>query len=189
MQGRLFYVIGASGSGKDSLMNYAREKLVGNTRIVFAHRYITRPPELVGENHIYLSEAEFSAKVAQGFFAMQWDSHGLHYGIGKEINLWLAQGFDVVINGSREYLDTALAKEPDIRVALIKTATPVLRERLKKRQRESATEIERRLERATLFNSIVHPNVTILSNDGALEEAGEAFCALLTGHERTHQKN
>jgi ribose 1,5-bisphosphokinase PhnN len=40
-----------------------------------------------------------------------------------------------------------------------------------------------------LFNGIVHPNVTILSNDGALEEAGEAFCALLTGRERTHQKN
>lgn len=170
-------------------MNYAREKLAGHARIVFAHRYITRPPELVGENHIYLSEAEFSAKAAQGFFAMQWDSHGWHYGIGKEINLWLALGFDVVINGSREYLDIALANEPGIRVVLIKTATPVLRERLKQRQRESDAEIERRLERATLFNRIVHPNVTVLSNDGALDEAGEAFCALLTRPEPANQNN
>ncbi len=97
-QGQLFYVIGPSGSGKDTLMQYAREKL-GSAKCVFAHRYITRLPELVGENHIHLSEAEFAAKEKQGFFAMQWDSHGLRYGIGKEINLWLAQGFNVVVNG------------------------------------------------------------------------------------------
>lgn len=189
MQGRLFYVIGPSGSGKDSLMNYAREKLVTHRRIVFAHRYITRPPELAGENHIYFNKTEFVAKEQQGFFAMQWNSHGWYYGIGKEINLWQAQGFDVVINGSREYLDIALAKEPGIRIVLIKTATPVLRERLKKRQRESAAEIELRLKRADLFNRIDHPNVMVLSNDGALDKAGEAFCALLTRHERAKQNN
>ncbi|MCC7134769.1 MAG: phosphonate metabolism protein/1,5-bisphosphokinase (PRPP-forming) PhnN [Nitrosomonas sp.] len=179
MTGRLFYVIGASGAGKDSLMHYAREKLTGRQRIVFTHRYITRPPELVGENHIYLPEAEFSAKQAQGFFAMQWDSHGWRYGIGKEINLWQALDFDVVINGSREYLFDALSQEPGLRVVLIKTSTEVLRERLRKRQRESDAEIERRLQRAVLFNHIEHPNVTVLNNDGTLEQAGETFTQLL----------
>lgn len=180
MTGRLFYVIGASGAGKDSLMQYAREKLTGKQRIVFAHRYITRPPELVGENHIYLPEAEFSAKLKQGFFAMHWDSHGWRYAVGKEINLWLGLDFDVVINGSREYLFSALAKEPGMRVVLIKTTTEVLRERLRKRHRESDAEIELRLYRATLFNSIEHPNVTLLTNDGRLEQAGDMFTKLLS---------
>jgi len=179
-QGRLFYVIGPSGSGKDTLMQYARGKLAAYNKIVFAHRYITRLPELVGENHIHLSEAEFAAKERQGFFAMQWDSHGLRYGIGKEINFWLAQGFNVVINGSREYFTTALEKEPDMRVVLIRTSTDALRERLKKRQRETDDEIERRLERAALFNRIHHPNVTFLDNDGLLDDSGAAFINLLT---------
>jgi len=178
-QGRLFYVIGPSGSGKDTLMQYARAQLSEREKIIFAHRYITRQPELVGENHIYLSEAEFAAKERQGFFAMQWDSHGLRYGIGKEINFWLAQGFNVVINGSREYLPIALKKEPDLGVILIRTSTQVLRERLKNRQRETDSEIESRLERATLFNRICHPNVTLLDNDGRLDESGAAFINLL----------
>ncbi|MDP3331097.1 MAG: phosphonate metabolism protein/1,5-bisphosphokinase (PRPP-forming) PhnN [Methylococcaceae bacterium] len=178
-QGRLFYVIGPSGSGKDTLMQYARAKLSEREKIIFAHRYITRQPELVGENHIYLSEAEFAAKERQGFFSMQWDSHGLRYGIGKEINFWLAQGFNVVINGSREYLPTALKKEPDLGVILIRTSAQVLRVRLKNRQRETDDEIESRLERATLFNRICHPNVAILDNDGSLDDSGAAFINLL----------
>ncbi len=179
-KGRLFYVIGPSGSGKDTLMQYAREKLAACNKIVFAHRYITRLPELVGENHIHLSEAEFSAKERQGFFTMQWDSHGLRYGIGKEINFWLTQGFNVVINGSREYFFTALEKEPDMQVVLIKSSTEVLRKRLMKRRRETDEAIESRLERAVLFNRICHPNVTFIENDGLLEDSGAAFIALLT---------
>ncbi|MDO9214035.1 MAG: phosphonate metabolism protein/1,5-bisphosphokinase (PRPP-forming) PhnN [Methylococcales bacterium] len=185
-QGQLFYVIGPSGSGKDTLMQYARSKLSEREKIIFAHRYITRKPELVGENHIYLSEAEFAAKERQDFFAMQWDSHELRYGIGKEINFWLAQGFNVVINGSREYLPIVLEKEPQIRVILVRTANDVLRERLKNRQRETADEIEKRLERATLFNRINHPNVTLLDNNGSLEESGAAFIALLMQDKNSH---
>ncbi len=51
MKARLIYVMGASGSGKDSLMRYAREKLAKHSNIVFAHRYITRPADAGGENH------------------------------------------------------------------------------------------------------------------------------------------
>lgn len=34
MKARLIYVMGASGSGKDSLMGYAREKLAKHSNIV-----------------------------------------------------------------------------------------------------------------------------------------------------------
>jgi ribose 1,5-bisphosphokinase len=40
---RLFYVIGASGAGKDTLLRYARVRVGGSGGVVFAHRYITRP--------------------------------------------------------------------------------------------------------------------------------------------------
>lgn len=35
-KGRLFYVIGPSGSGKDSLMRYGRERLAAHPGAVFA---------------------------------------------------------------------------------------------------------------------------------------------------------
>ena len=48
--GRLVYVMGPSGSGKDSVINYARDHLAKtrNRRIVIAQSYITRPPEVSG---------------------------------------------------------------------------------------------------------------------------------------------
>jgi len=55
VEGRLFYVIGPFVSSKDSLMRYGRQHLARDPRVVFAHRYITRPVELHGENHIALT--------------------------------------------------------------------------------------------------------------------------------------
>lgn len=100
-EGKLFYVIGPSDSGKDSLLRYARARLGPVSRVVFAHRYITRPVDVNGENHVALTKAEF------GLLAMHWRSHGHRYGIGREIDLWLAKGCQVVVNGSREYLPQA----------------------------------------------------------------------------------
>ena len=82
MPGRLFYVVGASGAGKDTLIAYARNALPVANAVVFAHRYITRPAHVGGENHIALSDAEFSVRETNGLFAMSWESNGLRYGIG-----------------------------------------------------------------------------------------------------------
>lgn len=177
-EGRLFYVIGASGSGKDSLLRYARERLAGDPGVVFAHRYITRPVELHGENHVALAEAEFDARLAAGLFAMHWESHGLSYGIGREINLWLAKGCQVLMNGSREYLEEARRRYPGL-VAVLVTVTPeTLGNRLRARGRETEEQIARRLERARQF---AWPSgcVEIVENDGELAEAGERLVGLL----------
>ncbi len=178
--GKLFYVIGASGSGKDSLMNFARSRLASVGKIIFAHRYITRPPEVQGENHVYLSNEEFKHRKKQGFFFMHWESHGLCYGIGSEINLWLANGYDVVVNGSRAYLSTALEECPETQVILVSTSTEVLRKRLLKRNRETPEEIEKRLHRATLLCNIEHRQLITLNNDADLAQSGAEFIKILT---------
>lgn len=177
-EGRLFYVIGASGSGKDSLMRYARERLAAAPDVLFAHRYITRPVELDGENHVALSESEFEARVAGNLFAMHWDSHGLRYGIGREINLWLAKGCNVVMNGSREYLAEAQRRYPNLVAVLVMVSPDVLAARLRTRGRESEQQIASRLERAGQF---MRPEgrVEIIRNDSDLHEAGEQFVRLL----------
>jgi ribose 1,5-bisphosphokinase len=177
----LFYVIGPSGAGKDSVLSYARRRLGGDTAVAFAHRYITRPPDHGGENHVALSGQEFACRLGKGLFAMHWRSHGLCYGIGIEIDQWLAQGVDVVVNGSRGYLDEARAKYPRLRPLLITAPFPVLCERLAQRGREKSTEITKRLERAGKFCHISHPGLITLDNSGPLHEAAEGFVQLLTG--------
>ena len=172
MSGKLFYVIGASGAGKDSLLRGARGLLAEADGVVFAHRYITRPVELAGENHIALSPEEFQSRLRQGLFAMHWGSHGLHYGIGIEIDDWLSRGLNVVLNGSRAYLPEAARRYPDaLHPVLVRVDPRILRARLEARGRESPEAIEERLAGARAFEGLTHPRLIVLDNSGALEQA------------------
>ena len=177
--GLLYYVIGASGVGKDSLLNYVRP-LLANHPVLIAHRYITRPVELTGENHVQLSDAEFLKRQTYGCFLFTWQSHALHYGIGKEVELWLSQGLNVVINGSRGYLEEATAIWPEIKPVLVTVSLDKLQQRLEARGRENAAQIQERLKRAAEFAELSHPNLITLSNDGELKEGGEKLYTLLT---------
>ncbi|PKO73876.1 MAG: phosphonate metabolism protein/1,5-bisphosphokinase (PRPP-forming) PhnN [Betaproteobacteria bacterium HGW-Betaproteobacteria-17] len=177
-EGKLFYVIGPSGSGKDSLMRYARARLADNPGVVFAHRYITRPVELQGENHIALTETEFDSRLAAGLFAMHWSSHGLRYGIGREIDVWLTKGCNVVMNGSREYLQQAREHYPELAAVWVEVSSEVLKARLQARGRENATQIAARVARAAQFR-LDNGGAYVVRNDGPLEQAGEQLRALI----------
>ncbi len=102
MTGKLIWLMGGSGSGKDSLLAELRQR--EQTQLLVAHRYITRDASAGSENHIALSEREFFTRAGQNLLALSWHANGLYYGVGIEIDLWLHAGFDVVVNGSRPYL-------------------------------------------------------------------------------------
>jgi len=176
--GRLLYVVGPSGAGKDSLLRYARERLDGQRRVVFAHRYITRAADAGGENHVALSEAEFAARIESAAFAMHWRSHGHSYGIGVEIESWLEQGLDVVVSGSREYLAQARLRYPEISMIWIEAAQHALRSRLAERGREDSPAMEARLLRAARFPPCA--DAIVIRNDGTLEQAGERLLEVLS---------
>ena len=179
MSGILLYVIGASGSGKDSLMSYARNHLEKDSSIVFAHRYIARPHDAGGENHIALSESEFDARLERKLFPLYWQSHGMRYGIGSELNHWLAKGLTVVMNGSRAYLSEASRNYPELVPVLVEVSPEILRARLSSRGRESAADIESRLQRAHEFTKLSHVKLLRFSNNAALKETGQAFVELI----------
>jgi len=179
MSGVLLYVIGASGSGKDSLIRYARRTLEHDSGVVFAHRYITRPHDTGGENHVALSDAEFRARLANGLFPMHWISHGNYYGIGCEMNHWLAKGLTVVVNGSRAYLPIASRIYPELVPVLIDVSRDTLRRRLHHRGREDAADIEARLRRSDEFERLHHSRLVRFDNDAPLDETGPAFVELV----------
>ncbi|PFG52378.1 ribose 1,5-bisphosphokinase [Marinobacter sp. LV10R520-4] len=151
MANELIFIIGPSGSGKDTLIGLVRQRLGREPDVCFAHRYITRPASAGGENHIALTEDEFLARQSAELFAMSWHSHGCHYGIGIEVNQWLAMGLTVVVNGSRGYLSTALRLYPELCPVLVDVSSEVLRARLIQRGRETQESIEQRLSRNSEF--------------------------------------
>jgi ribose 1,5-bisphosphokinase len=178
--GRLFYLMGASGVGKDSLLQFLQAHLPADAPVRLPHRYITRPMDAGGEAHIEIGEEIFHWQAVLGGFAMHWDSHGFHYGIGRDIDAWLAQGLQVVLNGSRHYLETAHSRYPNLQPILVSVSHDALFERLTQRGRENIEEIERRLQRAeALDRALAHGDLTILHNDGPLCEAGERLLELV----------
>lgn len=175
-KGRLFYIMGPSGAGKDTLLEYVRARSDGTDAILVAHRYITRPAAYGGENHVYVTEAEFAKRLKMGLFAMHWSSHGYHYGIGLEIQSWLARGAQVIVNGSRAYLATALSRFSDLQPVHIVVSPEILAERLKKRRRESADQIEGRLARSAALPVSEPPGLLAIANDGnPLDAAAELW--------------
>jgi ribose 1,5-bisphosphokinase len=175
---RLFYVIGASGVGKDTLMNYARTKINGQKPVVFAHRYITRAAGDGSENHVSLSHDEFKARIAGEAFALYWESHGNYYGIGAEIDNWMQKGFNVVVNGSRQYLDSARRLYPDMVVILIEASSEIIHQRLHSRGRENEEEIIKRIKRTLEITTGLGDCIRI-QNNGAIEDAGDELVNLI----------
>ncbi|MEW8586901.1 MAG: hypothetical protein AB2531_14160, partial [Candidatus Thiodiazotropha sp.] len=104
------------------------------------------------------------------------------YGIGIEIDKWLEMGLDVVVNGSRAYLEVAQSSYPQLIPVLISASSDRLRDRLTARGRESGEEIEKRLIQAALLErSLDHPRLVGISNNGTLAEAGDCLVELISG--------
>jgi ribose 1,5-bisphosphokinase len=177
MSGRLVAVMGPSGAGKDALIAYARPRL-DPARIMLGHRYITRPADAGGENHVRLSPAEFAARRAAGLFALSWESHGLGYAIGGELDLWLGRGLVVVVNIARAAWPDAARRYAGLTGVLVTTAPTILAERLAARGREDKAAIVERLARDVLLPD--DPAIHRLDNSGDLAVAGEALLRLIT---------
>ena len=178
MTGPLVYVMGPSGAGKDSVLDRARGLLSVDTPGAFAHRYITRPADIGGENHVALSRAEFALRRAHGLFAFHWHAHGNDYGIGREIEAWRAAELTVVVSGSREHYEKVAGSDPQLHPVLITAAADKLRARLAARGREDAVAAARRLARSDA-HPVSDPRLLTIVNDGALDAAAEAFVRAL----------
>ena len=177
MPGHLVCVMGPSGAGKDTLIAYARAR-TDPARVLYAHRYVTRAPEAGGENHVALSPAEFAARRSAGLFALSWESHGLSYGIGAELDLWLGRGLTVVANLARAAWGDARQRYPDLAGVLVTAAAEILAQRLAARGREDPAAIAERMAREVALPD--DPAIHRIDNSGDLAVAGEALVRLLS---------
>ncbi len=175
MAGRLFAVVGPSGAGKDTLIAAAQ---LARPDLHVVRRVITRPEEAGGEPYEGVSEAEFEARRAAGAFALDWEAHGLRYGIPVSVETAIEQGRDVVFNGSRAMLGAAWERFPNLGVIHVTASVPVLVVRLSARGRETREEIARRLARSGYDIPYGMP-IRVVENNDSIGTAVAAFLAAL----------
>lgn len=178
MLGTMIVVVGPSGAGKDTLIDYAAERLRDQPDVHFVRRVITRDSDAGGENHEGCSEEAFQRKKVAGEFCVSWSAHGLHYGIPASVSEHLKKGGVAVANGSRSALPHFRAAFANLKVVVVTARPEILSARLANRGRESMSEIMGRLDRKVeaICDSF---DVTTIDNSGEIEEAGSVLLALL----------
>jgi ribose 1,5-bisphosphokinase len=160
---RLFAIVGPSGAGKDTLIAGA---MAARPDLRLVRRVITRPTEAGGEDFEGVSLSAFQSRKALGEFALDWEAHGLCYGLPADA---LTGAGVVLFNGSRAALPGAMARFPGLTVILITAPIAVLAKRLAARGRETAEDISQRLERAG-FALPLGVTVREVINDGTEAE-------------------
>ncbi len=171
-------VVGPSGAGKDTIIDFARSALADAGEVDFVRRVITRPCDAASEDHDTLADADFEEADRAGAFAISWPAHGLRYGIPAGIDRAIEAGRVAVANVSRGALAAIKARYVNVVVVEITASAEILAQRLAARGRESRGEVLARLARSAELGTTV-PGAVRIDNSGTREEAGERFVALL----------
>jgi len=181
--GTLVLLVGPSGSGKDSVLNYARETLKDDPRILFVRRCITRSNGDPSEDHESMSVAAFQKAEMQGHFVISWGAHGLYYGLPASLLAHLQTGGVAIANGSRKTIPVLRDQFPHFHVINLTVEPDILIQRLSARGRENADEIRQRIARTKKLEAedLFDEETIHLDNSGDIEAAGQVFVDMLLG--------
>ncbi len=178
MSGVFVAIVGPSGSGKDTLINFARERLADRPEFVFVRRIVTRPADRKSEDHDSMSEAEFDVLEKAGGFALAWPAHGLRYGLPASIDTDIDAGRVVIANTSRQIVGQIERRYPRTTVVALSATPEIIAQRLANRGREDAAAISQRIARMVDADAL-GPTTVRLDNSGPLVIAGERLVDIL----------
>lgn len=173
--GIFFAVVGASGTGKDSVLNAAHETLEPTGAFHFAKRVITRRADAGGEAHDSLTETAFHQSINNNELALWWRAHGLYYGLPATVIQRLNDGTHVIANISRTTVPTAAEMFTRFEVVEITALPETISQRLTLRGRENEDQIAARQRRDVGKAWSKHVAVCQIPNDGTLEDTVNAF--------------
>lgn len=176
--GVLICVAGPSGAGKDTLINAARAHFAGDARLYFPQRTISRgaTPD---EPHIPISDEEFERRRRAGEFFLHWRAHGVAYALGRDVRDALESSKTVVANISRAMIGAARDTWPQTFVIHVTVDPAVLRARLIARGRDSAANVDARLQRGGEVDVPPAPWVFPFANSAHVSDTAPRFISLI----------
>ena len=183
MSAALIYVMGPSGVGKDSLLNWLRahvQSLPTSPALHFARRTVTRSLDNSNEDHEAVGFDAFAQLLQAGAFALHWQAHGLHYGVRHE-EIAGRSGW-VMVNGSRAYAAQARVLFPGMTALHVSAPEALVRARLAARQRETAEEVEARIQRSQSAGVAAVPGDLHIVNANSLDLTAKLLCEILQTH-------
>lgn len=175
--GQLIVIVGPSGAGKDTLIDWVARHAPEEHRLLVAQRAVTRENDGT-EDLVSMTPQAFAEAQHKGAFCVTWDAHGLRYGIPASVAAHVATGGTAILNGSRRALPDIDGAFDAMTVVNLTVARHVLAQRLRARGRESGDEIARRLDRSAME---IDPRFTPINvdNSGPIDVAGRHILELL----------
>ena len=169
--GLAFVVTGPSGAGKNSVIDLVMAQL---PRLAYSVSYTSRPKrpsENDGEDYVFITEDEFVRRVDAGDFLEHVTYLDDHYGTSKsQIEDTIARGFDVILNieveGAKTLQQEDLRGTRIVYVFLTPSSMEELEARLRKRNTEDETKIQRRLQVARQeMKALPHFDYLVINDD------------------------
>lgn len=177
--GRVVVVVGASGAGKDSVIRAAKKYFETDDRIEFVRRVITRECDPSTEVHDSVSVEEFKQHELRGDFSVCWQANGLHYGLPAAMHADMVNGKILIANGSRAAIDAIRSSFANTTIVHVTVSEDALQLRLERRKRESADEIQKRLQRNKTIAPLKGDDVITIDNSGERHVAIDEFIKLI----------
>ncbi|UCG90020.1 MAG: hypothetical protein JSU57_06035 [Candidatus Heimdallarchaeota archaeon] len=167
----LVFVVGISGSGKDTIMRKASDNLfIEEIPVNILRRDITRSPDKTEES-LYVSEEEFLIKKSREEYALSWYVYNNWYGCPRTLlEVPLQRGEVVLVNVSRNILSEARDKYPESKIVLIDVPINIAEKRIKTRGRETDYLLNERQIRMHAKIDMLPPD-KVVQNDSDLEKA------------------
>ncbi len=148
--GLAFVVTGPSGAGKNSVIDRVIERLPGLVYSVSYTSRTKRPSEEADVDYVFVTPQEFDQRIEQGDFLEHVTYLDDHYGTSRsQIDGFVAKGLDVILNievkGARTLQQADLSPLRVLYIFLTPSSPNELELRLRKRNTEDESKIERRL--------------------------------------------
>ena len=179
-KGILFVMTGASGVGKDTIMQAALSDIDNLYFSISATTREQRKGEVHGKKYYFYSREEFEAKIAEDGFLEYADYVGDYYGTPIEpIEKALAESKDVLLELELEGARKVKERYPEAIMIFIAPPTLIeLERRLRGRGTDSEAKIQKRLTRAREEIKAVREFDYVIVND-MLDKAVKEFTSII----------
>ena len=179
-RGNIYVIAAPSGAGKSTLVN-ALCKLDPQVQLSVSHTTrAMRPGEVDGVNYFFVTTADFQTMIATSEFLEYAQVYENYYGTNiNTIKQFLATGKDIILEidwqGAQQI--RKLFHEA-VLIFILPPSLPILAERLKKRNTDSANVIEKRL--SVAMDDISHaPEFDYLIINDSFDAALQDLCSII----------